>query len=159
MLNRCKKCSNLKNLTPLFTSMERWAKRLFVGFWKDGLLAELQAKMSRGCRFLLFWHCRARPCKWPQPYDPDFDLSLSDLSVYATKQGPSFTKIGSIFSECQSSLHYFWIQSHGHGNCDASLLSTICMLLWQDIYKRNKLLSFFSLFVQLHWLYPIPQHK
>ena len=27
-------------------------------FWlvKDGLLAELQAKMSSGCRFLLFWH-------------------------------------------------------------------------------------------------------
>ena len=24
-------------------------------------------------------HCRARPCKWPQPYDPDFDLSMSDL--------------------------------------------------------------------------------
>ncbi len=36
--------------------MERWAKRLFVGFWKDGLSTELQAKMSRGCKFLLFWH-------------------------------------------------------------------------------------------------------
>ncbi len=40
--------------STLFTSMERWAKRLFVGFWKDGLLAELQARMSRSCRFLLF---------------------------------------------------------------------------------------------------------
>ncbi len=24
-------------------------------------------------------HCRARPCKWPQPYDPDFTLSMSHL--------------------------------------------------------------------------------
>ena len=29
---------------------------IFVGFWKDCLLAELQAKMSKDCRFLLFWH-------------------------------------------------------------------------------------------------------
>ncbi len=39
--------------------MERWPNRLFVRFWKDGLLAELQAKGSRACRdcrFLLFWH-------------------------------------------------------------------------------------------------------
>ncbi len=28
----------------------------FVGFWKDGLLTEVQAKMSRSCRSLLFWH-------------------------------------------------------------------------------------------------------
>ncbi len=29
----------------------------FLGrFWKDGLLTELQAKMPRGCRILLFWH-------------------------------------------------------------------------------------------------------
>ncbi len=28
----------------------------FVGFWKDGLLALIQAKMSRSCRFLLFLH-------------------------------------------------------------------------------------------------------
>ena len=32
------------------------AKRLFVVFWKDGLLAELQARMTRGCRLLLFLH-------------------------------------------------------------------------------------------------------
>ena len=31
-----------------------WAKRFFVGFLKDGLLAELQARTSRGCCFLLF---------------------------------------------------------------------------------------------------------
>ncbi len=24
-------------------------------------------------------HCTARPCKWPQPYDPDFGLSMSHL--------------------------------------------------------------------------------
>ncbi len=24
-------------------------------------------------------HCRARPCKWPQPYDPDFGFSMSHL--------------------------------------------------------------------------------
>ena len=29
---------------------------LFVRVWKDSLLAELEAKMSTGCRFLLFWH-------------------------------------------------------------------------------------------------------
>ena len=29
---------------------------MFVGFWKDGLLAEIQARMSRSCRFLLFLH-------------------------------------------------------------------------------------------------------
>ncbi len=40
--------------TALFTSMERWAKRLFVGFEKDGLLAELQARTSRICRFCCF---------------------------------------------------------------------------------------------------------
>ncbi len=34
--------------------MEHWAKGLFVGFLKDDLLAELQTRMSRGCRFLLF---------------------------------------------------------------------------------------------------------
>ncbi len=32
--------------------MEHWAKRLFVGFLKDSLLVELQARMSSGCRFL-----------------------------------------------------------------------------------------------------------
>ena len=34
--------------------MERWAKMLFVKFRKDGLLAELQARMSKSCGFLLF---------------------------------------------------------------------------------------------------------
>ncbi len=48
--NRC----YFKNVTELFTSMEYWAKGFFVGFWKGGLFAELQARMSRGCRFLLF---------------------------------------------------------------------------------------------------------
>ena len=24
-------------------------------------------------------YCKARPCTWPQPYDPDFDLSMLDL--------------------------------------------------------------------------------
>ncbi len=50
--NRC----YFKNLTGLFTSMECWAKRPFVRSWKDGLLTESQARMSRGCRLLLFWH-------------------------------------------------------------------------------------------------------
>ena len=36
------------------TSTSFWAKRLFVGFEKDGLLAELQARMSRSCRFCCF---------------------------------------------------------------------------------------------------------
>ncbi len=36
--------------------MEHWAKMLLVRFWKDCLLAELQAKTARGCRFLLFQH-------------------------------------------------------------------------------------------------------
>ncbi len=31
-------------------------KHFFVGFWKDGLLTELQARTSKSCRFLLFWH-------------------------------------------------------------------------------------------------------
>ncbi len=43
-------------LTALFTSMEHWAKRLFVGFGKDGLLAELQARTSRSCIFCFFLH-------------------------------------------------------------------------------------------------------
>ncbi len=30
-----------KSDIALYTSMERWAKRLFAGFLKDGLLAEL----------------------------------------------------------------------------------------------------------------------
>ena len=38
------------------TYMEHWAKRVFVGFWIDGLLAELQARMSRSCRISLFLH-------------------------------------------------------------------------------------------------------
>ncbi len=50
--NRC----YFKNVTALLTSMEHWAKGFFVGFWLEGLLAELQARMSRDCRFLLFWH-------------------------------------------------------------------------------------------------------
>ncbi len=37
-----------------FPSKERWAKRPFSGFWKDGLLDELQVRMSRSCRILLF---------------------------------------------------------------------------------------------------------
>ena len=48
--NRC----YFKNVTAIFTSMEHWAKRPFVRFWKDGLLAELKARMCWGCRFLLF---------------------------------------------------------------------------------------------------------
>ena len=40
--------------TVLFTSMEHWAKGLFVRIQKDGLLAELQTRMSRSRRFLLF---------------------------------------------------------------------------------------------------------
>ena len=35
-------------------SMEHWVKWLFVGFWKDGLLAKWQTKTSRSCIFLLF---------------------------------------------------------------------------------------------------------
>ncbi len=31
-------------------------KAFFVRFWKDGLFPQLQAKMSWGCRSLLFWH-------------------------------------------------------------------------------------------------------
>ena len=50
--NRC----YFKNVTAFFTSMEHWAKTLFVGFWKDVLLAELHAQMSRRRRFLLFLH-------------------------------------------------------------------------------------------------------
>ncbi len=42
-------------IIPSFQNrMERWAKRLFVGFEKDGLLAELQARTSRSCRFCCF---------------------------------------------------------------------------------------------------------
>ena len=40
-------CQNSRTLQPL---------DVFACNWKDGLLAELQAKISRGCRFLLFWH-------------------------------------------------------------------------------------------------------
>ncbi len=44
MLLRYKKQSDI--LTAFFTSMEHWAKRLFVRFGKGGLLAELQARMQ-----------------------------------------------------------------------------------------------------------------
>ncbi len=37
-------------------AMEHWAKKHFVRFQKDPLLAELQAKTSKGCRLLLFQH-------------------------------------------------------------------------------------------------------
>ncbi len=51
--NRC----YFKNVTALFTYIEHWGKRVFVGFCIDGtLLAELQAGMSRSCRILLFLH-------------------------------------------------------------------------------------------------------
>ncbi len=43
-----------KNVTALFPSLEHWVKWLFVGFWKDGLLAKLLTKRSRGCIFSLF---------------------------------------------------------------------------------------------------------
>ncbi len=36
---------NQSHCTFYMYYMERWTKRLCVGFWKDGLLAELQAKM------------------------------------------------------------------------------------------------------------------
>ncbi len=52
MLHICKKCS----VSAFFTSMEHWTKRLFVRFWKDGFSAEIQARMSRSSRFLLFLH-------------------------------------------------------------------------------------------------------
>ncbi len=52
MQNRC----YFKNVTEPFPSMEHWVKRLYDKFWKDAILAELQAQMSRGCRFLLFLH-------------------------------------------------------------------------------------------------------
>ncbi len=55
LINHLFKCY-FKNVTALFTSMEHWAKGLFVWFWIEGLLAELQVRMSRDCRFLLFWH-------------------------------------------------------------------------------------------------------
>ncbi len=50
MLHICRKCSDI------FTSKEHLAKGVFVGFWKDGLLAKIQARTSRSCRFLLFLH-------------------------------------------------------------------------------------------------------
>ncbi len=31
-------------------------------------------------------HCRARPCEWPQPYDPDFSLSMSHLFGICNKE-------------------------------------------------------------------------
>ena len=37
--------------------MERvQSKKPFSGFQKDGILAELQARVSRDCRFLVFYH-------------------------------------------------------------------------------------------------------
>ncbi len=47
------------NVTALFTSMEHWAKMFFVGFWQEGLLAEIKARMSIGCWFLLCLHHKA----------------------------------------------------------------------------------------------------
>ncbi len=37
-------------------SFQNPTKWFFIGFRKDGLLTELQAKMSKGCRYLLFRH-------------------------------------------------------------------------------------------------------
>ena len=45
----------MSHVPSLFTSMEHWAKRVFVGFQKCDILASLQARMSRD-RFLLFLH-------------------------------------------------------------------------------------------------------
>ncbi len=39
---------------------------------------ELEMRLSRfgsGSSWAFNRHWKARPCKWPQPYDPDFDLS------------------------------------------------------------------------------------
>ena len=44
------------DVKSVVTSMEHWLKRLFVRFLKDGLLAELEARVPRSCRVLLFWH-------------------------------------------------------------------------------------------------------
>ncbi len=58
-------CKNRKNLQLLDIlahisankpSFQNRAKRVFVRFWIDGLLAELQARMSRSCRISLFLH-------------------------------------------------------------------------------------------------------
>ncbi len=53
MLHRCKKCSDIFK-TTLLSSLDHCAERIFVGFWKAALLAELQAWTSRSCKFLLF---------------------------------------------------------------------------------------------------------
>ncbi len=55
--------------------MEHWAKSLLVRFWKDCLLAELQAKTARGCRFLLFQH---------HSYEVTLTLLYIDASIFNT---------------------------------------------------------------------------
>ena len=54
----CKRAQILCNLCNSANepSFQNLTKRLFVGFWKDCLLAELQARMSKSRRFLLFLH-------------------------------------------------------------------------------------------------------
>ena len=44
--------------------MQHWVKRLFVGFWKDGLLAELKGRMSRRCRLAELKGRMSRRCRF-----------------------------------------------------------------------------------------------
>ena len=73
---------------------------------------------SRTSRYPLNKHCRARPCRWPQPYDPDFGLSMPHL-----------------FGICQISLWHIpnrfdmerpksgsWGRGHWHGRALQCLL-------------------------------------
>ncbi len=41
----------IDNLLKIRQKEQHWEKRRFAGFLKDGLLAELQARVSRGCIF------------------------------------------------------------------------------------------------------------
>ena len=78
-------------------------RTFFPLYWKHSnqvvlsIKYELQIMRHLHCKFHNFAafnkHCRARPCKWPKPYDPDFDLSMLDLWLTAQCTGQSCNKV------------------------------------------------------------------
>ena len=62
-------------------ALEHWAKRFFVGFWKDCLLAKLQARTSRGWRFWLFQHHSYEVTLRPNGYLSKIPLDLQWLCL------------------------------------------------------------------------------
>ncbi len=136
MLHRSKKCSYILKVAALKISphflhlWSIWAKRVFVGFWKDGLLIELQyvhyvhyANMSTDCRFLLFWH-------------HNYQVTLTSSWPWHT---PHILLV-SCFQKSVSGIILFIMFTHYNGGVNYSMPKTTDSYLaqWSTMVKSSK---------------------